>query len=209
MELLGCPSFFADCEAVYPEVYYERISLQPLIEVDSLCVLPRRAGHEVQMPWEDVRIYAAEQVRNFGHSNRLLPGREAPCFGSLLGFFYPAFLEGRPVDLLKIEKVQTVELFGIPHSSGLKSLSGQASSRYGTLLTRRQQLTKCLAAASAENELRRHRQMIEMPLRHAGFALSAAQRNFEKRRLAFVSFRSHLIGKDRANQFQRFRLLAD
>src|SRR5581483_4269356 len=69
--------------------------------------------------------------------------------------------------------------------------------------------TPCAAPARSKNQIRRHREMIEIPLHHAGFALAAAQREFHVRRVALAPLRRDAVGKKRAQQLERGFLVAN
>src|SRR5579864_2091022 len=172
---------------------------EPLVDVQALGIFPGGAGDEMKMAGEDARIEVDEPVGSlvgcgFGRSG----GRF--LLGNFLRLVNPAGFQSGPVDFLEVEEADAVQRLRKLRASGLKSgrqIEVRRSIQDGTL---GEKFAQGFVAAGAENEAGPNGQMKEVPLRDAGAALAAAERYFQERGVAFVTFGAQLIAENAADE---------
>src|SRR5216683_3869140 len=182
--------------------------LEPLLKMDALRILPRAARSVMQMARKDLWIRLGEPAGGF-RWRCLFRKVRASGSRSLLRFLDPVVLHCLPVEFLKIEIAQAIELLRKLRPAGMKLRHSRKCGGRGNLRVAGEHFSKGIDAAGTENHLRRDRQMKEVPLGHARVALLSSEGDLQESRFSFISLRRELIAEKRANKFQGFGFLAN
>src|SRR5579885_3605353 len=178
--------------------------IHPLVKMDSRGIFPGRAGHGMEVTWEDGGIHAEEPVIP-------LPGflgglGSFGCGCGIGGLGGPLLLDGGPIELLKVEIGKAVQFFGKLAARGLQ-VFGKRRGAWSAGL--RNGGVQRLVFAGAEKEIRGHGEVIEIPLRHALCALTAFERNFQVSDVALVALGSDLVAEDGSQELESIGFVAD
>src|SRR5260370_8214954 len=121
----------------------------------------------------------------------------------LLGLLFREGFPGAIVDVLDVDERETDESSGEWCAGGLKC-GGQAclcGGIGGRMLG--EKFAESFAAAGGGEEGWRHGEVIEIPLRDAGAALAATERDFGEGGVAFIALGAELVAEDAAGDFYR------
>src|SRR5260370_3967719 len=158
----------------------------PLVPMNALRILPRDTRRIMEMPREDLRIDLREPIggrRRHGVFRRV----HVFCDRALLRLLDPPIPQRRPIDSLKIQITKTVEIFGELGAAGLKLRNSGEAGGAGSMRSIRKHFAQRFDAAAAENHVRRHREIKEIPLRDTGAGLLPPKGDLQESHVAFIA----------------------